>query len=138
MDGICRFLNQKAKIEWLRVGDSNSAYFHKAVKGRVSRSRINVVSDSNDVLFYVDQVPMAFVNHYAAFLGQHGVTSNLNTHNLFTKKLDSNVLMDTRLLSLKKLWDVVANDVTRAVQEFFTNSKLLKELNHTIIALIPK
>ncbi|GKA70771.1 hypothetical protein Tco_0776910 [Tanacetum coccineum] len=52
---------------------------------------------------------------------------------------DSNgVLIDTRLLSLKKLWDVVANDVTRAVQEFFTNSKLLKELNHTIIALIPK
>ncbi|GKC16679.1 putative reverse transcriptase domain, reverse transcriptase zinc-binding domain protein [Tanacetum coccineum] len=48
------------------------------------------------------------------------------------------VLIDTRLLSLKKLWDVVANDVTRAVQEFFTNSKLLKELNHTIIALIPK
>ncbi|GKB97474.1 hypothetical protein Tco_0983611 [Tanacetum coccineum] len=38
----------------------------------------------------------------------------------------------------KEAWDVVANDVTRAVQEFFTNGKLLKELNHTIIALIPK
>ncbi|GKB02469.1 hypothetical protein Tco_0830558 [Tanacetum coccineum] len=85
-----RFLKQKAKIEWLRVGNSNSAYFHKAVKGRVSRSRIDVVSDSNGVLYEADQVPMSFVNHYAAFLRQQGVTSNLNTHNLFNKKLDSN------------------------------------------------
>nr|GFA04032.1 hypothetical protein [Tanacetum cinerariifolium] len=38
----------------------------------------------------------------------------------------------------KEAWDVVANDITRVIQEFFTNGKLLKELNHTIIALIPK
>ncbi|GJU20601.1 polypyrimidine tract-binding protein homolog 2 isoform X1 [Tanacetum coccineum] len=125
------FVKQKAKIEWLRA----------------------------------DQVPMAFVNHYTAFLGQQGVTSNLNTHNLFTKKLDSNVAFEMiktvtnqevkdAIFSMgngkspgpdgytttffKEDWDVVANDVTKAVQEFFTNGKLLKELNHTIITLIPK
>ncbi|GJY59697.1 hypothetical protein Tco_0459589 [Tanacetum coccineum] len=38
----------------------------------------------------------------------------------------------------KESWDIVANDVILAVQEFFTNGKLLKELNHMIIALIPK
>ncbi|GKF77370.1 hypothetical protein Tco_0229840, partial [Tanacetum coccineum] len=35
-----RFLKEKAKIELLRVGDSNSAYFHRSVKARVSRSWI--------------------------------------------------------------------------------------------------
>ncbi|GJT49872.1 putative reverse transcriptase domain, reverse transcriptase zinc-binding domain protein [Tanacetum coccineum] len=38
----------------------------------------------------------------------------------------------------KEAWDIVGNDVTCAVCEFFTNGKLLNELNHTIIALIPK
>ncbi|PWA72744.1 RNA-directed DNA polymerase, eukaryota, Reverse transcriptase zinc-binding domain protein [Artemisia annua] len=39
------FLKQKAKVEWLRVGDSNSAYFHKVVKSRKARSRIDSICD---------------------------------------------------------------------------------------------
>ncbi|GJV30269.1 retrovirus-related pol polyprotein from transposon 17.6 [Tanacetum coccineum] len=38
----------------------------------------------------------------------------------------------------KDTWDIIGSDVTKAVCEFFTNGRLLKELNHTIIALIPK
>ncbi|GJR75171.1 putative reverse transcriptase domain, reverse transcriptase zinc-binding domain protein [Tanacetum coccineum] len=38
----------------------------------------------------------------------------------------------------KEAWEIVATDVTNAVRGFFTNGKLLKELNHTIIALISK
>nr|GEX92439.1 hypothetical protein [Tanacetum cinerariifolium] len=125
-----RFLKQKAKIEWLWVGDSNSSYFYKVVKGRINRSQIDAVTNSYGLLFEANHVPMAFVDHYSAFLGQQGVTSKLNTHNIFIKKLDSNValdmiktmttqevkdaifsmgndkswvLMDTRLLSLKML-----------------------------------
>nr|GEY62860.1 putative RNA-directed DNA polymerase, eukaryota, reverse transcriptase zinc-binding domain protein [Tanacetum cinerariifolium] len=38
----------------------------------------------------------------------------------------------------KKAWNVVGKDVTCAIQKFFINGKLLKELNHTLISLIPK
>nr|GEX05483.1 hypothetical protein [Tanacetum cinerariifolium] len=38
----------------------------------------------------------------------------------------------------KKTWDIISDDVCKAIKEFFTNGILLKELNHTIIALIPK
>ncbi|GKB00478.1 protein LAZ1 [Tanacetum coccineum] len=37
-----------------------------------------------------------------------------------------------------KAWDVVGGDITCAIRDFFSNDKLLKELNHTIIPLIPK
>ncbi|GJQ92636.1 hypothetical protein Tco_0003775 [Tanacetum coccineum] len=38
----------------------------------------------------------------------------------------------------KDTWEIIGSDVTKAICEFFTNGRLLKELNHTIIALIPK
>ncbi|GKC26909.1 putative RNA-directed DNA polymerase [Tanacetum coccineum] len=38
----------------------------------------------------------------------------------------------------KEAWDIMASDVINAVKEFFVNGTLRKELNHRIIALIPK
>ena len=35
-------------------------------------------------------------------------------------------------------WDIVKEDVTRAVQAFFHSSSLFKPLNHSYIVLIPK
>nr|GEV80291.1 sugar transport protein 13 [Tanacetum cinerariifolium] len=99
-----RFLKQKAKIHWLKEGDSNSAYFHKTVKNRVSRSRIDV---ADDAMFSMgdDKSP-----------GPDGFSAAF----------------------FKDAWAVVGNEVIKAIREFFTNGKLLKELNHTIISLIPK
>ncbi|GJX80283.1 uncharacterized protein Tco_0328432 [Tanacetum coccineum] len=37
----------------------------------------------------------------------------------------------------KGAWDIVGFDVSNAVREFFISGKLLKEVNHTIIDLIP-
>ncbi|GKE88177.1 reverse transcriptase domain-containing protein [Tanacetum coccineum] len=160
-----RFLKQKEKIEWLRVGDSNSVYFHKMVKSRVSRNRIDGMSNSDRVIVSGDQVVDAFVTHYEAFLGQEGNTSYLNINNLFSKKLEPTVALDmVRNVTPKEVkdaifsmgndksprpdgfiaaffkvaWDIVVEDVTKAIQEFFSNGNLLKELNHTIIALIHK
>ncbi|GJU16817.1 hypothetical protein Tco_1144783 [Tanacetum coccineum] len=160
-----RFLKKKAKIDWLREGDSNSAYFHKACKSRVSRSRIDVVTNGDGVVFENDKVDDVFVSHYEAFLGQPGYTHGFNDIDLFRVKLDENVALDmTRAVTtqevksvlfsmgndkspgpdgftvafFKESWDIVSNDFVAAVGEFFTNSKILKELNHTIIALIPK
>nr|GEX55649.1 hypothetical protein [Tanacetum cinerariifolium] len=59
-----RFLKQKVKVQWLKEGDANSAYFHKAVKGRMSKSRIDVVMDVPGTIFVNDRVADAFVSHY--------------------------------------------------------------------------
>ncbi|GKE26182.1 hypothetical protein Tco_1441566, partial [Tanacetum coccineum] len=83
-----RFLKQKAKIHWLKEGDSNSAYFHKAFKSRVSRSRIDVVTNGDGILFENENVPSAFVNHYEAFLGQAADNDGFNDTNLFKNCLE--------------------------------------------------
>nr|GEU32802.1 reverse transcriptase domain, reverse transcriptase zinc-binding domain protein [Tanacetum cinerariifolium] len=83
-----RFLKQKAKIEWLKAGDSTTAYFHKIVKSKCARNRIDMVSDASNNLYDGNQVPGDFVNHYNQFLGAEGVTIPLDDHDLFTRVLD--------------------------------------------------
>ncbi|GJV66022.1 putative reverse transcriptase domain, reverse transcriptase zinc-binding domain protein [Tanacetum coccineum] len=38
----------------------------------------------------------------------------------------------------KEAWIVIGQDIYNAVREFFRNGTMLKEINHTIIALLPK
>nr|GEU28835.1 hypothetical protein [Tanacetum cinerariifolium] len=111
------------------------------------------------------QVPITFVNHYSSFLGQKGPTANGDFSNLFDARLSdedaADMVRDVTNMEIKEAlfylgdnkapgldrysaaffkgaWDIISADLCRAVKEFFTNGNLLKELNHTIIALIPK
>lgn len=38
----------------------------------------------------------------------------------------------------KSYWGIVGEDVTEAIKEFFSNRKLLKEVNHTFLTLVQK
>ncbi|GKD42051.1 RNA-directed DNA polymerase, eukaryota, reverse transcriptase zinc-binding domain protein [Tanacetum coccineum] len=89
-----RFLKQKAKIQWLKEGDSNSAYFHKSVKSRTSRSRIDAVTNTEGIVCENEMVVDAFVSHYEAFLGQADVTNGFNTNILFKTCLGEQVALD--------------------------------------------
>nr|XP_043630425.1 uncharacterized protein LOC122601751 [Erigeron canadensis] len=160
-----RFLKQKAKVNCLRVGDSNTTYFHMVVKARRSINRIDSVLDSHGNRVEGDALISAFVAHYKAFLGSPGVTSLLNTNDLFTKRLSSeqvsSMIKDVSADEIKQAlfdigddkapgpdgftaaffksaWDIVGADVIGAVQDFFSSGKVLKEVNHTIISLLAK
>ncbi|GJV18107.1 hypothetical protein Tco_1363430 [Tanacetum coccineum] len=103
-----RFLQQKAKVDLLKLGDANTAYFHKLV-------------------------PPAFLDHYMVFLGQR------DSRCYFSMGDDRSPGPDGYSTAFfKEVWDIVAQYVIKAVLEFFVNGVLLKELNHAIIALIPK
>ncbi|GJY70443.1 hypothetical protein Tco_0474146 [Tanacetum coccineum] len=150
-----RFLKQKAKLEWLRVGDSNSAYFHKTVKERVSRSRIGIITDMNNVTHINNEVPTAFVEHYMNFLGSSAPVSNLDNHGLFSKKISNekadymvrevtNGEIKDAILSIdndkapgpdgftslffKKSWDLVGNDVCNSIRDFLAMENSFKSL----------
>lgn len=40
-----KMLFQKAKVKWLSVGDRNNSFFHKVLKSRNHKSRINSIYD---------------------------------------------------------------------------------------------
>ncbi|GJY94470.1 RNA-directed DNA polymerase, eukaryota, reverse transcriptase zinc-binding domain protein [Tanacetum coccineum] len=51
-----QLLFQKAKIKWLSVGDMNNAYFHKVLKSRNHKNRVNTIHDEAGRRFERDQV----------------------------------------------------------------------------------
>ncbi|GJX56156.1 hypothetical protein Tco_0286053 [Tanacetum coccineum] len=104
------FLRQKSKIEWFSEGDCNSKYFHNVVKGRINRGRI--------------------------FGGRHVLPFN-NPDLLFTNKLSEGG-------AVYMIRDISDNEIKAALFDIDNNkapgpdSKLLKEVNSTVISLVPK
>ncbi|XP_071705361.1 uncharacterized protein [Rutidosis leptorrhynchoides] len=161
-----RFLKQKSKVEWLKAGDCNTKYFHKIIKGKANKSRINAIMDSQGSVIEGPMVSDIFVNHYMEFLGSsHPCERISDPNNLFLKKLSPIQALDMicpvtdnevkaaifeigedkapgpdgyTSVFFKKAWEIVGPDVCKAVIDFFNNSQLLTEINHTILALIPK
>ncbi|XP_035838846.1 uncharacterized protein LOC118486474 [Helianthus annuus] len=159
------FLKQKAKVEWLCAGDANTAFFHKCVQSRNARNKISSIMDVQGNRYEGDQVRTAFLNHYTNFLGMEDQVENLDIGDLFVNTLTdfsaNHMVRSVTRDEVKKAmfgigenkapgpdgytsdffkhsWDVVGDQVTNAVLDFFENGQMLKQINHTIIALVPK
>ncbi|GJX34219.1 RNA-directed DNA polymerase, eukaryota, reverse transcriptase zinc-binding domain protein [Tanacetum coccineum] len=161
-----KLLCQQAKVEWLTAGDKNSAYFHKVIRGRRHQNHIYSICDEDGNMFSGKDVEDQFLKHFQKFIGEAKQTKSINDCNvLFDKTVDGSdklkmirVVTDKEIrnaifniadnkapdpdgftsLFFKRSWSVVGNDVCNAVREFFVKGKLLKEINATIISLVPK
>nr|GFC22931.1 hypothetical protein [Tanacetum cinerariifolium] len=128
------FKDQKAKIDWLREGDSNSAYFHKAIKSR----KVDLVLMWLHVLMGLRLIMIRLTDDHARDMIR--VISRQEVKDaLFSMGNDKSSGPDGYTAAFfKESWEIIADAFFVAVNKFFINGKLLKELNHTIIDLIPK
>ncbi|KAH0722967.1 hypothetical protein KY289_006011 [Solanum tuberosum] len=119
------FLQQKSKATWIRLGDDNTQYFYSAT-ARVSAFTCLLKNG-----------PLLRNEHQIQLLQSYTVMEVKTT--LF--HIDSNKSPGPDGYGngfFKAVWDIICDDIVTAVLEFFTNGKLLKQLNATNIALIPK
>ncbi|GKF40471.1 hypothetical protein Tco_0120532, partial [Tanacetum coccineum] len=83
-------LLQNAKVEWLREGDRNSAYFHKALKSITNRCRVEEIYGEDNVRYSGDEVPVQLVKHFQKFLGEQENLECLELDgSLFFNKINS-------------------------------------------------
>ncbi|CAI9259916.1 unnamed protein product [Lactuca saligna] len=157
------YLKQRAKVHWIKEGDSNSAYFHKVVKGKINRNRIETILDGNGNWKEGDEAFKVIVDYFGEFLGvEHGVVPIIRPEDLDFRKLDIQQAVDmikdvtdeeikAALFDIdddkapgpdgfsskffKKAWMIVGSDFCFAVKEFFISKKILKEVNATVIAI---
>nr|GEY40675.1 hypothetical protein [Tanacetum cinerariifolium] len=158
----------KACVNNIEVMDINSSGLHytwnQKPKGRggILKKLDRIIGNID----FVDSYPAeTFVSHYQKFLGTNMTSEALNIEGLFIKRIFdglraqmvrnvTNEEIKSAMFSIgddrapgpdgftsaffKKSWNIVGDDICKAVRDFFSNGKLLKETNHTFLALIPK
>ncbi|KAJ9536699.1 hypothetical protein OSB04_un000084 [Centaurea solstitialis] len=159
-------VRQRAKVKWLREGDSNTKFFHMVVKEKRHAQQIHAIRKLDGTFVYDDEVPIAFVENLKMLLGTRddNLVPEMPSH-LFVNTLslgdslhmirpiaDSDIR--NAMFSIgnekapgsdgysarffKAAWSVVGEEVTTAIHNFFYRSSLDKELNHTLLCLLPK
>nr|GEY06209.1 hypothetical protein [Tanacetum cinerariifolium] len=123
-------------------------YDHGNLHDNVKRLRIKL-----------DAVPIAFIDHYMEFLGQQGVTSHFNSHDLFCNKLTNDGanymvrdVFDEEIrkaifavgdnkspgpdgystIFFKEAWDIIETNVTKAIKDIL----LMEFFSRSLITLL--
>ena len=161
------FCYQKAKCRYLASSDRNSKLFHQTVRRRMKSNEIvSITTASGAQTTSYQELSAEFVRFYQLLLGTHRPVVPFD-HEIMLAGPTVDSHRGLELLSLptdleireiifhmgddrspgpdgytaafyKKAWSVVGLDLCALVREFFTEGRLLRQLNHTVIALIPK
>ncbi|KAK4383827.1 hypothetical protein Sango_3115800 [Sesamum angolense] len=111
-------LQQKAKIQWLKGRDQCSRIFFRKVAMRYAAKRVfQIMNEDGRILTAHDEV----VDEFVAFYQGQGARPGWLLISFY-----------------KAAWPVIGEEVVTAILEFFTTGRLLKQVNTTILALIPK
>ncbi|KAL2906483.1 hypothetical protein RDABS01_005193 [Bienertia sinuspersici] len=162
------WLKQKSKIHWLQAGDTNSKIFFNSLKVRTCKNNINRVQNAHGIWVEDhDSITRTFTDFYTDLLqgSDHSrrpvikdivrMGSTLNDDHrrmLYCNFTDKEIrqaifsipsdkapgLDGYNSWFFKEAWSVVGQDVIRAIREFFSSGKLLKEVSVTTLTMVPK
>jgi hypothetical protein len=159
------FWKQRAKMHWLKDGDSNTKFFHMSASARNSRKKIKKLTDQNgntvtnqDELCDVAQ--RYFEDLFRTNIGVHEPVLNLIQRNVS----ESDNVMLTQPVTKEEIrqalwhmhpnkapgpdgfnpaffqhyWDICGDDIWRAANSWLERGFFPSHLNETNICLIPK
>ena len=160
-----KYWGKLARKDWLVNGDRHSRYFHQTMKARKTRGKIFKIKDvSGAWIEDAHQIQNLFIRDFTSrFKSSYVPTSPLLIDLPLVVSEEDNVLLlqpiqdheiKDALFQMDKFktpgpdgfgaaffqdhWNLIAPDVCHAVKSFFQDGKMLKQINHTLIALIPK
>ncbi|XP_074305161.1 uncharacterized protein LOC141640174 [Silene latifolia] len=105
-------LFQKAKVNNIRKRDCSSSFFFSKIALRRHHSTIGIIRDKDGTTIYgIDNVNSAFVDYYTRWVF---------------------------IWLFKKDWDTARDTLCVVVEEFFRKGRMMRKVNTTLLALVPK
>ncbi|KAL0294929.1 UNVERIFIED_CONTAM: hypothetical protein Sangu_3208300 [Sesamum angustifolium] len=136
-------LQQRAKLRWLKHGDQNSkVFFRKINSTRVKQRVFQITNINGETLTNQQEVIQEFVSYFQTLLGGNSphrtVDLGFLQHEIRQITTAEASLLVAPKQRMRAAWPVIGQSMVEAVGEFFRTGKLLKQINNTLLALIPK
>jgi exonuclease III len=160
------FWQEKARLNWHLHGDRNTKYFHRLAKLKSSTKAITSLQDGANVLIDPVHISEHIVNYYKNLFSSNIALQDFvlvdevipqlvsSDVNVVLSQLPSHSEIKTAVFALnvdsapgpdgfgaffyQHYWDIVSNDVIKAVLQFFTSNWIMPGFNSNVIALLPK
>ncbi|GFS37612.1 hypothetical protein Acr_00g0053050 [Actinidia rufa] len=155
---------QKSKLKWQLQGDKNSKFFHSVVTNRQSMNNINSILVNDEQIEDPKLIKQDVFNYFKGLYEENMairpmsierqgniISGEMAGHlvDVFTedeiwrciKSCDGNKALGLdgfNMLSIKKGWYFMKQDILDFMDEFHSNCKLPKCLNSSFITLVPK
>ncbi|KAL2230999.1 UNVERIFIED_CONTAM: hypothetical protein Sindi_1694300 [Sesamum indicum] len=132
-------LKQRAKMQWMKGGDQCSrVFFRKIAQRRSSRRIFKINDDQGSTHTDPEEVINEFFTYYQNLLGGDRRRTDVKQA-VFDIAEDKTPGPDGYSSGFfEAAWPIVGQEVTSAVLDFFSTGRLLKQINTTLLVLIPK
>ncbi|KAL0293974.1 UNVERIFIED_CONTAM: LINE-1 reverse transcriptase, partial [Sesamum calycinum] len=137
-----QMLHQRSKLQWLKNGDQNSKIFFRKINSMRAKQRIYQISTQNgEVLTDMKEVTEEFISYFKTLLGGTRMQRDINLnflrpvlrHRLTIEEAD-NICAPVTVTEIKEAAFDIAEECTGTGR----TGKLLKQVNATLLVLIPK
>ncbi|XP_077252938.1 uncharacterized protein LOC143892304 [Tasmannia lanceolata] len=155
---------QKSRVNWLKEGDKNTAYFHNMASARRRNNRIEALEVKGSLSFTKEAITKEIVDYYRSLYSAENIVrprldevvfksldanSNSGLERPFSEEeVEKGVFSMNRdkapgpdgfcLAFFQVCWEYVKGDVMSFFQEFYAGMELDRGTGATFIALVPK
>uniref|UniRef100_A0A2N9HY11 ABC-2 type transporter transmembrane domain-containing protein n=1 Tax=Fagus sylvatica TaxID=28930 RepID=A0A2N9HY11_FAGSY len=130
---------QKSREVWLREGDRNSKFFHISTIIQRKKNTIEALkSDQGSWITEAKEIKKHLSSKFNELFKEDEVEFPADLHNLITPNISVEDNDDLCKIPSTEEINAALFDVVKAISSFFHSSKMFKEVNESLIVLIPK
>ncbi|KAK4394002.1 hypothetical protein Sango_1871000 [Sesamum angolense] len=123
------------------MGDRNTKFFHDMAKRNVAKNSILAITKSDgSTIMSAAEIGQEFVTYFTSLLGTPRAVTPLEVKQAIFHISDNKAPNRDGYSAcfFKRAWHVVGDQVCTTVMNLFRSGHFLRQLNHNIIALVPK